>query len=253
VSEVDFRLADFFKWGHLLSEAFGYGGGEFAVAMVENLKSQHDADQENNVVVDAFLRTINEDLQMSLATEDKPCRIASKCLYDKVTEKATSMGVNMSRKWPKTPQDFIRKLNESKDTIVYKGWNYERYHVENERGVDLWRITKNINTPEENIDPKTLPIKRTSDATDTDDTNYNSFNTTRKTEKTTTPQMPTENTIVISHVLPAEPCHGCQNFAVENIITIPNQHRTFRFCKSCCDRLVKCFSNMPVVHQNRGA
>jgi hypothetical protein len=136
---------------------------------------------------------------------------------------------------------------------VYKGWNYERYHVENERGVDLWRVNQNVDTPEENINPQTLQTKCTPDDTDADDANYNGFNTVRKIEETNTPRMSNENAIVVSHVLPAEPCHGCQSFAVETIVAVPNQPRAFRYCKSCCDRLVKCFSNMSVVHQNGGA
>jgi hypothetical protein len=250
--ETDFRLADFFKWGYLLSEALGYGGGEFDVAMEENLKSQHDADQENNVVVDVFLKLINEDLTISFATENKPYRIASKSLYDGATEKAISMGVNTSRKWPKTPQDFIRKLNESKDTIVYKGWNYERYHVENERGIDLWRVNQSSNLSEEK--PSNVSTTKKSDMADVDDTDYTCLDTVRKTEKNnvSTHMVDTGKAIVINHILPAEACHGCQNFAVETIITVPNQPKDFRFCKSCCDRLIKRFPDAPIIHKNGG-
>jgi len=195
--ETDYRLADFFKWGYLLSEALGYGGGEFIIAMEENLKSQHDADQENNVVVDVFLKLISEDLAISFATEHKPYRIASKSLYDRATEKAANMGVNTSRKWPKTPQDFIRKLNESKDTIVYKGWNYERYHIENERGVDLWRV----NTTDFSEEPthKTLTTNKP-DIADADDTDYTRLDTVRKTENnTTTPIIDTGKLIQVGN------------------------------------------------------
>ena len=257
VPETDFRLADFFKWGYLLSEALGYGGGdEFVVAMEENLKSQHDADQENNVVVDVFLKVIGEDLEVSFAVEDRPWRIASKCLYDRATEKAVNMGVNTSRKWPKTPQDFIRKLNESKDTIVYKGWNYERYHVENERGIDLWRITTpSIYSKEDHSKASTTNHKP--DMTDDDDADYTCLDTVRKNEapehSMSNCVLTTEKAIVVNHILPSEPCHGCQNFAVETSITVPNQPKAFRFCKSCCERLIKRFSDTTIIHKNRGS
>jgi len=255
VPETDFRLADFFKWGYLLSEALGFGGGEFVVAMAENLKSQHDADQENNVVVDVFLKVIGEDLEVSFASEDKPWRIASKCLYDRATEKAAGMGVNTSRKWPKTPQDFVRKLNESKDTIVYKGWNYERYHVENERGIDLWRITKHSTSSDENPNPQTVTTNQQPDVADTDDTDYTCFDTLGKNKEENNVSKYVLNTgkvITVKHILPAEPCYGCQNFAVETIISVPNQPKAFRFCKSCCERLIKRLSDSPMIHKNGG-
>ncbi|MDR1993415.1 MAG: hypothetical protein LBQ98_07995 [Nitrososphaerota archaeon] len=235
----------------MLSEALGYGGGEFVIAMEENLKSQHDADQENNIVVDVFLKLISEDLMISFATEHKPYRIASKSLYDRATEKAANMGVNTSRKWPKTPQDFVRKLNESKDTIVYKGWNYERYHIENERGIDLWRITPTATFSEENSLNALTSNK--SDVTDADGTDYTCLDTVRKTENNTSTHMiDAGKAIVIDHVLPSEPCHGCQNFAVETIITVPSQSRKLRFCKACCDKLVNRLG-VRVIHREEGA
>ena len=246
VPETDFRLADFFKWGHLIAEALGYGGGEFVVAMEENLKSQHDADQENNVVVDVFLKIIGEDLEVSFATENKPWRIASKCLYDRATDKAVSMGVNTSRKWPKTPQDFVRKLNESKDTIVYKGWNYERYHVENERGIDLWRITQPSDPSDKKPNSQTSTTDRKPDVTDTDDADYKCFDTLRKNEV-----VYDGKSVIIEHVLPAEPCHGCEQLAVETSITVPGQTRKLRFCKACCDKLVNSIG-VPVIYRSRG-
>ena len=206
------------------------------------------------MVVDVFLKVIGEDLEISFATENKPWRIASKCLYDRATEKAACMGVNTSRKWPKTPQDFIRKLNESKDTIVYKGWNYERYHVENERGIDLWRITNPSNNSKKNLSEISTTNQSKPDTTDTDDTDYTCLDTVRKNEKEENSKskyvLNTGKEITVNHILPSEPCHGRQTFAVETIITLPNQPKPFRFCKSCSERLITLFSNNPIIHKN---
>jgi len=207
------------------------------------------------VVVDVFLRVIGEDLEVALASEDRPYRIASKCLYDRATEKATGMGVNTSRRWPKTPQDFVRKLNESKDTIVYKGWNYERYHVENERGVELWRVNKNLDSLEEQVNSKISATSHNSDMADADDADYTGLDTVKKEEEnkaTNHNRTNDEKVIIVDHILPAEPCHGCEQLAVVTSITIPEQTRKLRFCSACCDKLVKSIG-ISVIHRNEGA
>ena len=145
IPKNDFRLSDFFKWGYLFAEALGYGGEEFKQAMDENQMGQHDADQENNTVADVFLKMVNEDLTF-YGTEDKPCKIPSQDLYNSVNTKALTMGVNTKNiSWVKSANALIRRLNDSKATIVYQGWNYERYRTPQERGLLLWRTNNNHN------------------------------------------------------------------------------------------------------------
>jgi len=131
---------------------------------------------------------------------------------------------------------------------VYNGWNYERYHIENERGVDLWRVNSNTDFSEETTH-KTL----TTNKPDVADADYTRLDTVRKTENnTSTPIIDTGKAVVIDHVLPSEPCHGCQNFAVETIITVPSQSRKLRFCKTCCDKLINRLG-VQVIHREGGA
>lgn len=139
-----FRLADFTKWGYVLSEALGYGAEEFIKAMEENLNNQNAKDIENNVVADVFLAYCMENLDLINATEENPKSFAPEEVFKNVTARAEKKGVSVknSKRWPSAANAFTRKLNESKTAIVACGWNYDIIHTGKKREMQIWTINK---------------------------------------------------------------------------------------------------------------
>jgi hypothetical protein len=129
---------------------------------------------------------------------------------------------------------------------VYKGWNYERYHVENERGIDLWRITQPSDPSDKNPNLQTSTTDHKPDVADADDADYICFDTLGKNEV-----VYDGKSVIVEYVLPAEPCHGCEQLAVETSITVPGQTRKLRFCTACCNKLVNSIG-VPVIHRRGG-
>ena len=193
-----YRLADFTEWGYVLAEALGYKADDFIKAMDENLKEQNTADIENNIVADAFLAYLTEDLTNLLHTEENPMKMSPEELFKAVTTKAEAKGVTIkSKKWPSVPNVFMRKLNESKTGIIAHGWNYEVVHGGKKREMHIWHMGG-----------EGLGLSRVED------------------EKLC---------YHYKQIPPTEPCKQCENAAVEYILKTPNG-RVERLCQGCFER-----------------
>lgn len=132
-----FRLADFTEWGCAITLALGETKEDFIKAMDENLASQNTADIEGNVVADAFIAYCQ--MELGGATEQEPEKLKPSELYNKVKIKAEVLGINTkSKRWPQAPNQFTRKLNESKNAIVASGWNYEVEAKGKTRQISIW-------------------------------------------------------------------------------------------------------------------
>jgi hypothetical protein len=136
----DFRLLDFTKWGCVIANALGSTTEEFIKAMEENLEDQTEADIENNTVADVFLQFFGGSIEYAGNTIDNPIKMTPDTLYNNITVKAISLGVNTkSKTWPSAANAFSRKLNNSRISIMSHGWNYENDHTTKSRIISIWR------------------------------------------------------------------------------------------------------------------
>jgi hypothetical protein len=191
-----YRLADFSEWGYVLAEALGYEPEDFNKAMDENLDNQNTADIENNVIADAFLSYLTEDLTFASATEETPKILTPDEAFRAVTSKAETKGITIkNRKWPSAPHSFTRKLNESKASIIAHGWNYEIIHSGKKREMHIWHI--------------------------------GTFEPTKTQDKKTK--------YAYKQIPSAEPCRQCENFVVQYEIE-QEEGKKERLCETCFQR-----------------
>jgi hypothetical protein len=138
-----FRLADFTEWGCAIALALEETVPNFTTAMEENLASQNSCDIENNIVAEVFIKYCAENLQIQLATEQKPHLTSPSEVFVVLEAKArVGLGVNTrnTKKWPSIASAFTRKLNDSKNAIIAIGFNYDIYHNGKERVMAIWNI-----------------------------------------------------------------------------------------------------------------
>lgn len=222
-----FRLADFTEWGCVLSVALGSTPEEFIKAMTENLNAQNQADIEGNKVADVFLQLFSGSLDYLNATEDTPIKLTPDEVFNKLTIKASEMGVNVKSKiWPTAANAFTRKLNNSKNAIMASGWNYEINHDGTKRVMSIWRIQTEKPDNDENIQNPTIPENKDQVILKVDDSGVKKL------------EIPVETVhyLLLSDNDPAsQPCGRCGGVQSKYKVTSNLSKNTYFMCKGCFD------------------
>jgi len=135
-----FRMADFTEWGCAIALALGKTVADFITAMEENLANQTASDIESNNVAEAFLAYVTADISFRAYTNEAPYTTTPTDIFKAIEAKAIELGTNTKnqKKWPSITSAFTRKLNDSKNSIIASGWNYDIFHDGKSRKMTIW-------------------------------------------------------------------------------------------------------------------